>query len=77
MDNIAMIELAYHFKHFKNFVKSPNNAEEIMKSEEKKEEFNEAMFKLYDHINAEMCKWFDSMDKVADFHEQKQKEKNT
>ena len=43
----------------------------------KKNEFNEAMLKLYDHINFEMCKWFNSMDKVADFHEQKQKEKNT
>ena len=76
MDNIAMIELAYHFKHFKNLMKN-QNAEEILKSEEKKEEFNEAMYKLYDHINSEMCKWFDSLDEVADFHEQKQKEKNT
>jgi hypothetical protein len=36
MDNIAMIELAYHFKHFKNFLKSPKNAEEILKSKKKK-----------------------------------------
>ncbi len=35
MDNIAMMELAYHFKHFKNLVKN-QNAEEIFKSEEKK-----------------------------------------
>ena len=43
----------------------------------KKNEFNEAMLKLYDHINFEMCKCFDALDEVADFHEQKQKEKNT
>ena len=35
MDNIAMMELAYHFKYFKNLVKN-QNAEEIFKSEEKK-----------------------------------------
>ena len=35
------------------------------------------MLKLYDHINFELGKRFDALDEVADFHEQKQKEKNT